>query len=509
MKMVRALLLVVLGVSGVLPLRVNAQDDVARRIGSLLSVATEEYQKAVDKDGRLLSAAEYDETVGFFADLRTASVRFTGTNAGAVRATIDTLERAVHAKLPSVEIDALRDHIARLLGTAGMVELPSAPLDLAHGQQLFAARCASCHGDRGLGNGTAAVALVASGEVAPPAIGDPHALPALDPSLVYSVVTVGIRGTAMPAFSETLTPQQRWDVINYVYHLRGEPLTLPTRVGRTEADAAAVAAFATMGTRWATFWQSFLIILREGFEAILVIGAVVALLLKLGHRRHLRSMWVGVVVGVLASALTAVAIRTIFAELPASQEMIEAISLLLAVVVLFWVSYWLISKVEAARWQRFIHGQVSRALDRGGGKALAMVAFLAVYREGAETALFYQALLSQGAVGLPLGLGIVVGGIALAVIFVLFYRFGVKIPMRPFFAVTSVFLYLMAFVFAGHGMRELQESGVLPETVLSFAPHVDILGIFPTVQTLMAQGVLLALFIFALLKSLRPAPVAG
>jgi high-affinity iron transporter len=172
------------------------------------------------------------------------------------------------------------------------------------------------------------------------------------------------------------------------------------------------------------------------------------------------------------------------------------------------VSYWLISKVEAARWQRFIHGQVSRALDRGGGKALAMVAFLAVYREGAETALFYQALLSQGAVGFPLGLGIVAGGIALAVIFVLFYRFGVKIPMRPFFAVTSVFLYLMAFVFAGHGMRELQESGVLPETVLSFAPHIDILGIFPTVQTLMAQGVLLALFVFALLKSLRPAPVA-
>jgi FTR1 family protein len=485
------------------PLRSEAQDDVARRIGSLLSVATEEYHKAVDRDGRLISAAEYDETIGFFADLRSAAMRFTGPRADAVRATIDTLEWAVHAKRSSTDIDALRDHVAGLLGTAGTVEFPSAPFDLTQGHQLFASQCASCHGDRGLGDGPAA--RMASVDARPPAIGDAHALPALDPTLAYNVISVGVRGTMMPAFAETLTPQQRWDVVNYVFHLRGEPLSLPKRVGLTEADAAAVAAFATMGTEWATFWQSFLIILREGVEAILVIGAIVALLIKLGHRRHLWSVWIGVAVGVVASALTAVAIRTIFAELPASQELIEAISLLVAVVVLFWVSYWLISKVEAARWQRFIHGQVSRALSQGGGRALAIVAFLAVYREGAETALFYQALLSQGAVGFPLGLGIVAGGIALTVIFVLLYRFGVKIPLRPFFAVTSVFLYLMAFVFAGRGMRELQESRVLPETVLPFAPHIDALGIFPTVQTLSVQVVLLVLFVFALTRSFRPA----
>lgn len=487
------------------PLRSHAQDDVARRIGSLLSVATEEYHKAVDRDGQLVSAAEYDETVGFFSDLRAAATRFTGPTAGAVRATIDTLESAVRAKRSSVEIDALRDRIARGLGTAGTGERPAAPLDLAQGRQLFTSQCASCHGTRGLGDGPAARGMAE--DARPPAIGDSRARPALDPTLAYNVISVGVRGTAMPAFSERLTPTQRWNVLDYVFHLRGESVMPPTHPAATEADVAAVAALATMDTGWTTFWQSFLIILREGVEAILVIGAVVALLRKLGHR-HLRPVWLGVVAGVVASAVTAVAIRTIFAELPASQELIEAISLLVAVVVLFWVSYWLISKVEAERWQQFIQGQVSRALSRGGGRALAVVAFLAVYREGAETALFYQALLSQGAGGIPLGLGVAGGGIALIVIFVLFYRFGVKIPMRPFFAVTSVFLYLMAFVFAGRGMRELQESRVVSETILPLAPHVDALGIFPTVQTLSVQGVLLALFVFALVKSLRPARTA-
>ena len=131
--------------------------------------------------------------------------------------------------------------------------------------------------------------------------------------------------------------------------------------------------------------------------------------------------------------------------------------------VLFSVSYWLISKVEAAKWQQFIREKVNTALEHGGGRALAFVAFLAVYREGAETALFYQALFNEGPhVALPISLGIVVGFAALAVIFTLFYRFGVRIPLRPFFRVTSVLLYYMAFVFMGKGIRELQEGNVDP-----------------------------------------------
>jgi high-affinity iron transporter len=145
---------------------------------------------------------------------------------------------------------------------------------------------------------------------------------------------------------------------------------------------------------------------------------------------------------------------------------------------------------------------VTVALDHGGGKALALVAFLAVYREGAETALFYQALFNEGPnVGLPLALGIVAGFAILAVIFTLFYRYGVRIPMRPFFTVTSILLYYMAFVFAGKGIRELQEGNVVRITLVHGFPHIDGMGIYPSVETLTAQGILLALFIFMLVKT--------
>jgi high-affinity iron transporter len=191
------------------------------------------------------------------------------------------------------------------------------------------------------------------------------------------------------------------------------------------------------GSGIGAFFQSFLIILREGFEAILVIGAVVAFLIKTGNRERLHSIWMGIGLGLVASALMAVILQTVFAHLPMSREIIEGVTMLAAVAVLFSVSYWLISKVEAAKWQKFIREKVSTALDHGGGKALAVVAFLAVFREGAETALFYQALFSEGSGTLPLILGIVAGGVALAVIFTLFYRFGVRIPMRSFFTITS------------------------------------------------------------------------
>ena len=253
------------------------------------------------------------------------------------------------------------------------------------------------------------------------------------------------------------------------------------------------------------FLQSFLIILREGFEAILVIGAVVAFLLKTGHRERLRSIWVGIVLALLASAATAVVLRTVLSAIPATQEIVEGATLLVAVAVLFSVSYWLISRVEAAKWQQFIREKVNNALDHGGGRALAFVAFLAVYREGAETALFYQALFNEGAhVALPISLGIVVGFAALAVIFTLFYRYGVRIPLRPFFTVTSVLLYYMAFVFMGKGVRELQEGNVVPISIIRGLPTIEPLGLYPTWQTVLAQLLLLGLFVFAVAKTFWP-----
>src|SRR6185436_4358846 len=173
--------------------------------------------------------------------------------------------------------------------------------------------------------------------------------------------------------------------------------------------------------------------------------------------------------------------------------------------VLFSVSYWLISRVEAAKWQKFIREKVNVALEHGGGKALVLVAFLAVYREGAETALFYQALFNEGAnVVLPLSLGIIAGLAVLALVFTLFYRYGVKIPMRPFFTVTSVLLYYMAFVFMGKGIRELQEGNIVPITVMRGFPNIPSMGIFPSVETITGQAILVALFAFMLVKTFWP-----
>jgi high-affinity iron transporter len=260
-------------------------------------------------------------------------------------------------------------------------------------------------------------------------------------------------------------------------------------------------------TWWGAFVESFIIVVREGFEAILVLGAVVAFLIRTGNRARLKDIWWGTGAGLAASGLLAVLMRTALTAVPASQSMIEGVTMLIAVVVLFSVSYWLISKVEGAKWQKFIRDKVSKALSHGGGAALAFVAFLAVFREGAETALFYQALFSRGGEVLaPVTIGLLCGFASLAVIFTLFYRFGVRLPLRPFFAVTGALLYYMALVFAGKGVMELQEADVFTRTLIPGFPQVDIVGVYPTVETLMAQGVLLALLVFALWRTLSPSP---
>jgi high-affinity iron transporter len=570
-------------------LALPAQENQAKRLASIVGVATEEYGKAIDEQGKLISKEEYDETYGFLTDAREVATRLSGYDAAKTRAILDTMITAVAQKKPPAVVKQLQRRFSTSLGTAGAMDLPDSPLDAVEGQTLFVKNCASCHGEKGAGDGPAGRAL----SPPPPAVGITSLTPELTSTLAYNVISVGVRGTAMSGFASSLTPQQRWNIINYIYSLRGERLTLP--VARADATATpgdtaspvilalldsaldfarngksaeagdrafdAYIAFEPLETparakkpglvstmerhfadfkgavrrndvaaaensrdaiadglpsvvdlgqqvpsgSWEAFLQSFLIIVREGFEAILVIGAVVALLIKTGHRERLRSIWIGIALGLVASGATAVVMKTLLAAMPASREIVEATSMLIAVVVLFSVSYWLISKVEAAKWQKFIREKVNSALEHGGGKALALVAFLAVYREGAETALFYQALFNEGPnVGLSLALGIVAGFVVLAVVFTLFYRYGVRIPMRPFFTVTSILLYYMAFVFMGKGIRELQEGNIMPITVIPGGPHVDTMGIYPSVETLTAQGILIVLLLFATIKTFGP-----
>jgi high-affinity iron transporter len=141
---------------------------------------------------------------------------------------------------------------------------------------------------------------------------------------------------------------------------------------------------------------------------------------------------------------------------------------------------------------------VGTAVAGGSRLALAGVAFLVVYREGAETALFYQALLQSSTASIPhIVSGLVVGSMLLVVMYLLSHRFHVRLPLRNFFAVTGTLLYAMAFVFMGKGLRELQEGGALRSTPISGWPTIDALGIYPSIETLAGQAVLIALFAFA------------
>jgi high-affinity iron transporter len=257
------------------------------------------------------------------------------------------------------------------------------------------------------------------------------------------------------------------------------------------------------------FIQSFFLLVREGLEAILIIGALLTFLARTGAKDRKRDIHVGVGAAVLASVFTAVLLETVFQVTPARREVLEGAVMLTASVVLFYVSYWLLSKIEVARWNRFVRSRVQDAVTSGSALALATAAFLAVYREGFETVLFYKALVLAGPAGntfLPVSAGIALGSLVLVAVYYAINRFGVRLPLKPFFAVTGLFLYYMAFLFAGRGIAELQEGGVIATTVLPWAPRIPALGIYPTVESLLAQGVLAILLLGALLWSFVLAP---
>lgn len=242
------------------------------------------------------------------------------------------------------------------------------------------------------------------------------------------------------------------------------------------------------------FIASLVIILREGLEAILVIAAIIAYLVRTGHTTQVRNVYISAGVAVLASAVMAYVLTKVLSISGASQEILEGAAMLLAVVVLYFVSNWMVSKSEAEAWKGYIEGKVQGAITKGSAFALSAAAFLAVFREGAETILFYQALLADAdeTKGM-VWLGFIVGCVLLIFVFAII-RFGtMKLPLKPFFIGTSVLMYIMCIAFAGGGVKEFQEGNLVGVTPVPLVKAVPILGIYPTVQTLLPQVILLIL----------------
>lgn len=257
---------------------------------------------------------------------------------------------------------------------------------------------------------------------------------------------------------------------------------------------------------YASFLNSFVIILREGFEAILVVSALAAYLAKTGYKEKVRVVYYGAAIALAASVLTAILLQTVIRISGAGQEALEGITMLFATAVLFYVSYWLINKIEVARWQQYVKSKVDSSIGRGSVIALGFAAFLAVYREGAETILFYQALYSSAGSHNAVTLGFAAGTLPLIAIFFLVKYGSVRIPIGPFFAVTSVLLYYLAFTFAGKGVLELQEAGWISSSHMDGFPAISVLGIYPTWEGILLQSALAAALIAAVMYSfvLRP-----
>jgi high-affinity iron transporter len=256
------------------------------------------------------------------------------------------------------------------------------------------------------------------------------------------------------------------------------------------ADARAEAANAG----WlGAFLQSLLILLREGFEAILVVGALVAYLKRLGAEDKLKVVWQAVVLALLASAATAWAMNTVVSLSGASREAVEGATMLVAAAVLTYVSHWLFARREAQRWQGYIKEQIEKALSGGQLFSLGFAAFLAVYREGAETVLFYQALMgSAPGQGPAIAAGFAAAAFCLVLIYWAIRKASMTLPLAPFFTGTAVLLYALAIMFAGQGMLELQEARWISITPLAGFPNLPAIGLFPTAESVAAQALLLA-----------------
>jgi high-affinity iron transporter len=253
------------------------------------------------------------------------------------------------------------------------------------------------------------------------------------------------------------------------------------------------------------FGASFLIILREGFEAILIVGALIAYLAKSGNQNKIRVIYIGSLIAIAASVVMAFVLNVLAgAATGAQQEVVEGVTMLIAVAVLFYVSVWMIGKADESAWDSYIKGQVSSSLKRGSLFALAFAAFLAVFREGAEVILFYGALAAETKTYTSMiWVGLGVGCVVLVGVYLLIRFVGLRLPLKPFFLGTSILMFIMSISFIGSGIKELQEGNVVSVTSVPGIGSVDLLGIYPTFETLIPQLVLLVLAVAAIVYQTR------
>lgn len=244
----------------------------------------------------------------------------------------------------------------------------------------------------------------------------------------------------------------------------------------------------------AYFFYSAGILFREGLEALLVVVALIAGTRESGDKNHARDIYAGALAAVGASIALAWCVNHFISD--DASDTLEGVFQLLAAATLFYVSSWLTANAQSDRWLTFIKNKVKGAHRSAlPGVALGLTAFLAVIREGAETIVFFQAL-TAGATEIAerhaVALGIAAASLGLAAAFIVLRVAAHKIPFGKFFYATTILLYGLAVVFVGQGIASFQEAGVIGATFIEHVPTAPMLGLYPTMQSIGAQLLLLA-----------------
>jgi high-affinity iron transporter len=244
------------------------------------------------------------------------------------------------------------------------------------------------------------------------------------------------------------------------------------------------------------FTSSLIILLREGLEAILVLAAMVAFLIKTGRRDAMNYLHAGWLVALALGLLTWWASSYLINITGSTREVTEGATALFASAILLYVGFWMHGNSNAQRWNRYLRGKLQEALDEKTLWAIFLLAFLAVYREAFETVLFYQALWAQVATGSRdvIAYGAVLAALLLVAVVWLTARFSVRIPLRQFFIISAVLMVVLAVIFAGQGIAALQEAGKVSIYPLPI-PRIELLGIFPNAQGTILQVIIIVLAI--------------
>ena len=254
---------------------------------------------------------------------------------------------------------------------------------------------------------------------------------------------------------------------------------------------------------WGTVFASLMILLREGFEAILIVGAIIAYLRKNGTE-DLKPVYKGSLWGIAASIIMAIILISLTKfgfESGQGQEVVEGVTMFIAVAVLFYTSNWMVSKSSSAAWSSYIKGKVQTSVSKNSMFGLAFTCFLAVFREGAEVILFYQAMFAgssvKGVVSATL-LGILISVLLLIFVYKAIILTGKKLPLKPFFLATSILMFVMVVAFVGGGISEFVDAGWITPHVVEGVPTLSLLGVYPYAESLIAQGIALVIVIASL-----------